>query len=97
MTKTPEDTIQGLNQSTDKVELHDNSRITEGSDYATVWCPRTVHKIKGYFGWSCRKVPSKKITNVGMYLIEGTQNNCLSDGVTTWTFSSHIESPLHNS
>ena len=32
-----------------------------------------------------------------MYLIEETPNNFFSDGVTTWTFSSHIESPLQNS
>jgi len=38
LVKTPEDAIQGLNQSVDKVALHDNLRITEGSDYATVWC-----------------------------------------------------------
>ena len=80
--KNPEDTIQGLNQSVDKVALHDNSRITEGSDYATVWCPQTVHKTIGYLGWSCRKVSSKKISKVGTYLIEGIQNNCFSDGVT---------------
>ena len=79
LVKTPEDTIQGLNQSVDKVALHDNSRITEGSDYATVWCPPTVHTTIGHLGWSCRKVTSKNITKVGMYLIEGTQNNCISD------------------
>ena len=73
--KNPEDTIQGLNQSVDKVALHDNSRITEGSDYATVSCHRTVHKTIGQLGWSCRKVLSKTITKVGIYLIEGTQNN----------------------
>ena len=39
-----EDAIQGLNQSVARVELHDNSRITEGSDYKTVWYLRTVHK-----------------------------------------------------
>ena len=66
------------------------------SDYATVWRPRTVHKTIGHLGWSCRKVLSKKITNVGMYLIEETPKNCFSDDVTTWTFSSHIESPMHN-
>ena len=96
LVKAPEDAIQGLNQSVDKVALYDNSRITEGSNYATVWCPRTVHKIMGHLGWLCRKVSSKKITNVEMYLIEGTQNNCLSNGVTTWTFNIHLESPLHN-
>ena len=79
-----------------EVAFHDNSRITEGSDYATVWYPRTVHKTIEHLGWSCRKVPSKKITNVEMYLIEGNQNNCFSDGVTTWIFSSYFESPLHN-
>ena len=41
---TPEDAIQGLNQPATKVELHDNSRITKGHDYKTVWCPRTVYK-----------------------------------------------------
>ena len=76
--------------------MHDNSLITEGSDYATVWRPRTVHNTIGHLGWSCRKVSSKQITNVGMYLIEETQNNCFSDDVTTWTFSSHIESPMHH-
>ena len=75
LVKTPKDAIQCLNQSADKVALHDNSRITEGSDYATVWYPRTVHKTMGHLGWYCRKVPSKKITKVGMYLIKGTQNN----------------------
>ena len=75
------------------VALHDNSIITEGSDYATVWCPRTVHKTIGRL---CRKVPSKTINKVGMYLIEGTQNNFFSDGVTKWNFDSHIESPLQN-
>ena len=39
LVQTPEDAIQGLNQSAAKVELHDNSRITEGSDYKTVWHP----------------------------------------------------------
>ena len=96
LVKTPEDTIQGLNQSADMVALHDNSRITERSDYATVWCPRTVYKTIGHLEWSCRKVPSKTINKVGMYLIEGTQNNCFSDGVTKWNFDSHIESPLQN-
>ena len=36
LVETPEDAIQGLNQSTDMVALQDNSRITEGLDYATV-------------------------------------------------------------
>ena len=31
-----------------------------------------------------------------MYLIQGTQNNRFSDGVTKSTFSSLIESPLQN-
>ena len=75
LAKTPEDAIQGLNQSADKVALHDNSGIMEGSNYATFWCPRTVHKTIGYLGWSCRKMTTKKITNLGMYLIEGTPNN----------------------
>jgi len=39
LVETPEDTIQGLNQSADMMAIHDNSRITEGSDYAKVWCP----------------------------------------------------------
>ena len=39
LVKTPEDTIQGLNQSADMVALHDNSRITEGSECATVRYP----------------------------------------------------------
>ena len=50
--QTPEDTIQGLDQSADKVKLHDNSRITEGFNYGIVWCPRTVHKTIGHLGWS---------------------------------------------
>ena len=82
LVETPEDTIQGLNQSTDIVDLQVNSRITEGSDYATIWCSRTVHRTIGHLGWSCRKVLSKSITNVGMYVIEGTQNNRFSDGIT---------------
>ena len=96
LVKTPEDAIQGLDQSVDKVVLHDNSRITEESNYATVWCLWTVHKTIGHLGWSCRKVPSKQITNVGMYLIEGTQKNYFSDEVTKWTFSIHIKSPMRN-
>ena len=96
MVETPKDAIQGLNQSADMVTMKDNKKITEGSDYATVWCPRTVHRTIGRLGWSCRKVRSKSITNVGMYLIEGTQNNRFSDGVTKCTFDSHIESPSHN-
>ena len=96
LVNTPEDVIQGLNQSADKVALHDNSGITEGSDYATVWYSRSVHKTIGHLEFSYRKVPSKTITKVGIYLIEGTQNNCFSDGVTKLTFSSHIESPLQN-
>ena len=75
LVKTPDDAIQGLNRSVDKVALHHNSRIIEGSDYTTVWCHRTVHKTIGHLGWSCRKAHSKKITRVGMYLIEGIQNN----------------------
>ena len=47
---TPDDAIQGLNQSAARVELHDNSRITEGSDYKTVWYPRTVHTMIGHLG-----------------------------------------------
>ena len=82
LVKTPEDAIQGLNQSAYMVALQDNSRITEGSDYATVWCPRIVHRTIGHLGWSCRKILSKSITNVGMYLIEKTQNNRFSDGLT---------------
>ena len=70
--------------------------MTKGSDYLTVWCPRTVHKTIGHLGWSYRKVPSKTINKVRMYLIEGIQNNCFSDGVTKWNFNSHIESPLQN-
>ena len=57
------------------IALHDNSGIMEGSNYATFWCSRTVHKTIGYLGWSCRKMTTKKITNLGMYLIEGTPNN----------------------
>ena len=96
LVETPEDAIQGLNQSADIVAIKDNNRITEGSDYATVWCPRAVHRTMGSLGWSCRKIRSKLITNVGMYLIEGTQNNRFSDGVNKWTFDSHIESPIRN-
>ena len=96
LVETPEDAIQGLNQSVDMVAIQDNKRTTEGSEYATVWCPRTVHRTIGHLGWSCRKVRSKPITNVGMYLIEGTQNNRFIDGVTKWLFESHLESPLHN-
>ena len=96
LVETPEDAIQGLNQSADIVAIKDNNRITEGLDYETVWCPRSVHRTMGSLGWSCRKVRSKLITNVGVYLIEGTQNNRFSDGVTNWTFDSHIESPLSN-
>jgi len=44
LVQTLKDTIQGLNQSAVKVEFHDNSRITEGSVYKTVWCPRTIHR-----------------------------------------------------
>ena len=36
LVQTPEDIIYGLNQSAARVKLHDNSRITEGSDYKTV-------------------------------------------------------------
>ena len=50
LVQTPEDAIQGLNQSVVKAEVHDNSCITEGSDYKTVWCPRTVHKTIGHLG-----------------------------------------------
>ena len=39
---------------------------------------------------------SKKITNEGMYSRKGTQNNCFSDGVTTWILNSQLESPMHN-
>ena len=61
LVQRPEDAIQGLNQSAAKVELHENSRITEGSDYKTVWYPRTVHRTIGHLGWSCRKLISKHI------------------------------------
>ena len=90
-----EDAIQGLNQSVARVELHDDSRITEGSDYKTVWYLRTVHKTIGYLGWSCTKLISKHINNEGVYLVEGTKN-CFSDRVAKWTFKSKIDSPIHN-
>jgi len=66
LAQTPEDTIQDLNQSAAKVELHDNSRITQ------------------------------HINDDGMYLVEGTQNNCFSDGVSKWNFKSELGSPMHN-
>ena len=81
LVQTPENTIQGLNQSTAKIELHDNSCITEGSDYKTVWCPQTVHKTIGHLGWSCRKFTSKQINNEEMCLVEEIQNNYFSGGV----------------
>ena len=75
LVQTPEDKIQGLNQSVAKVKLYDNSRITEGSDYKTVWFPRTVHTTIGHLGWSCRKLILKHINDEGMYLVEETKNN----------------------
>ena len=96
LAQTPEDAIQGLNQSAGKVEMYDNSRITECSDCKTVWCPRTVHKKIGHLGWSISKLISKHTKEDGMYLVEGTQNNCFSDGVSKWTFKSELGSPMHN-
>lgn len=29
--------------------------MTMGSDYKTIWCPRTVYKTVGYLRWSLRK------------------------------------------
>ena len=55
-----------LNQSVEHVEIHDNSRITAGSDYKTGWCPRTVHKTIGYLSCSCSKLKSKIIEEEGM-------------------------------
>ena len=97
LVQTPEDVIHGLNQSAAKVELHENSRITEGSDYKTVWYPRTVHKTIGHLGWSCRKLISKHINQEGTYSFEGIQKNCFSDGVSKWTFKSELGSQMHNS
>ena len=31
-----------------------------------------------------------------MYLVEGTQNNCFSDGVRKWIFKSNFGSSIHN-
>ena len=75
LVRSPEDTMHALNQSVEHIEIHDNSRITAGSDYKTVWCPKTVHKTIGHLGWSCRKLKSKIIEEEGIYLVEGTQNN----------------------
>ena len=96
LVRFPEDAIQGLNQSAENVELHDNSRITTGSGYKTVWCPRTVHKIIGHLDWSCWKLKSKIIEEEEMYLVERTQNNRFSDGKDKLIFNSDIGNPLHN-
>ena len=44
---TPAEAINVLTQSVEKVQLHEQTIITIGSDYKTVWCPRTVHKTVG--------------------------------------------------
>ena len=44
---TSAEAINVLTQSVEKVQLHEQTIITIGSDYKTVWCPRTVHKTVG--------------------------------------------------
>ena len=44
---TSAETINVPTQSVEKVQLHEQTIITIGSDYKTVWCPRTVHKTVG--------------------------------------------------
>ena len=50
LVRSPEEAIQGLNQSAEKVSFKEQIKITTGADYKTVWCSRTVHKILMYLG-----------------------------------------------
>ena len=39
-----EETIKGLDQSVKKISSKEQTRIIVGSDYKTIWYPRTVQK-----------------------------------------------------
>ena len=76
---TPAEAINVLTQSVEKVQLHEQTIITIGSDYKTIWCPRTVHKTVGKLRWSLIKEQSKNFEEIGIYLVGRIQNNQFYD------------------